>query len=270
MDVLGLTIITAPRPFEDEFLHTQSNAILSWEYSAMLAGFNVEIVAVCLEKPTADYCEWLETGPTIEPVFCHKYVELEFNGSSRNVPRVDVVFCIGESLASNNLIMYINPDNILLPKFFSAIRLAVEHHFGQDPFLLIGERRDVAVSEYLDFEPGWDEKFAKRKSRYRGPSAMDFFVYQPIGLFDPIPPFTMPCFVWDGWLVGRGRELGVPVVNLTKYTTPRHQDHRDSTVLYKQPCRYDNEAMSDATGVERCWNAHATYAMTREGEIIKR
>jgi hypothetical protein len=262
---MKLSIITALRKFEGEFKRIQLNAILSWCAAAELAGLDTEIIGVCLHPTAVQQCHNLK----IKSVLARSYrVLARPKQGGRRTPYISTTIHEGERAGTGDIFVYINPDNILLPSFFEAVQIAARQY---QSFVLVGERTDIDTARVLAFDAEWNEKLTRdirRTGRPRGLTAMDYFVYKPRGFFDPIPKMAMACFVWDGWLMGKALDSGVPVVNISDYALCAHQDHENSKVFYKHPQRYENERLADATGIERRWLKHATYRMKTNGEII--
>jgi hypothetical protein len=204
-----LTLFTVAKPFRGEFATIQRNAILSWR----------------LLRPA---CEILLLGDeegiremTVEVGAIHvSRVERNEFGT----PLVSSIFSEAQRHASFPLLCYINADIILLNDFLTAIQKITEWNPAS---LIVGRRWDLELDESLAWEPNWEDSLRTRigsAAELHPHTGLDYFVF-PRGLWGQLPPLAIGRGLWDGWLVYRARELGVPVVDATEYLTAIHQNH---------------------------------------------
>ena len=127
-----------------------------------------------------------------------------------------------QSVASNNLLCYVNADIILMSDFMRAVR---EVRSRKRRFLVVGRRWNVKVQDPLDFNGGWEARLRDHVQRtgwlYDG---MDYFVF-PRNLFGSIPPFAFGRGFWDNWLMYRARRRMAALIDATKSIMAVHQDH---------------------------------------------
>ncbi|MDQ1265969.1 MAG: hypothetical protein QG635_1121, partial [Bacteroidota bacterium] len=121
--------------------------------------------------------------------------------------------------------MYINADIIIIDDIMKVVEKV---HQKFDTFLIVGQRIDLDIKEVIDFNsPDWKDNlldFADEAGCYHSPTGIDYFIYSG----DPwgeIPPFASGRTAWDGWLVYRALENGIPVIDATEEIRIIHQNH---------------------------------------------
>jgi hypothetical protein len=202
---------------------------------------------------------------------------VEHSGSlernDRGTPRLDSAFECAARLSRRPLWCFVNADIILLDDFLRAVE-RVTSAFSD--FLVVGESRDLDVGGRARLgDPTVREHLRERArtgGRLRGYAALDYFVFRR-GLFDPVPPFLIGRACFDNWLVWRARELGHPVVDVTRSVVVVHQSHDYSHVAggldeayYGEEARY-NERL--AGGREHIYSLHeATHRLHRQGPAV--
>ena len=133
---------------------------------------------------------------------------------------------------------YINADIILMSDFMKAIEVVINQM--KPPFLLIGRRWDLEITELLSFESEDDLRcLLREKGKLYPPTGLDYFVFTK-GLFGEIPPFAIGRLVFDNWLIWRAKSRGVPVVDLTPQNPVIHQAHDYSHIKNLDKSRFIN------------------------------
>jgi hypothetical protein len=203
-----LTLFSIPKAFAGHLGEIQRNALRSW-----CALPEVQVVLVGDEDGVSDAAR--EAGVEhVGGVLTNEH----------GTPRLDDAFARVEDIAQQPLRCFVNGDIVLLDDFLPAVRTVAA---AVDPFLIVGETIDVAVTEALALEqPDVREALAARTragGRSRGATAIDYFVFTP-GLFDPVPAFVVGRARFDNWLVWRGRSRGA-VVDATQAVLAIHQRH---------------------------------------------
>jgi hypothetical protein len=203
-----LTLFTAPKPFRGHIGIIQRNAILSW----LKLRPSCEVILFGDEEGTAE----------LAAKFGVRHVP-DFNRNEYGTPLLDRVFETAQELASNELMVYINADIILLNDIFKAVSL-----IQLNKFLMIGQRWDLDIKELLDFDnPDWEARLRDMIREYgilHPPSGVDYYLF-PKGLFGKIPPFAIGRTAYDNWFIYKIRSLGIPVIDATRLVTNIHQNH---------------------------------------------
>jgi hypothetical protein len=96
-------------------------------------------------------------------------------------------------------------------------------------FVVVGERWD------LDLEHCWDFGRSDWEDRLRGEVVVrgtlhhtfgsDYFVFPRGSPISELPEFAVGRPGWDNWFIFRARNLGIPVVDVTRAVTVIHQNH---------------------------------------------
>jgi hypothetical protein len=207
-----VTFFTMPKAFDGHIGIIQRNAIKSWT----LLNPRPEIILFGDDPGVKEAAE--EFNVRYEP-------DIERN--ELGTPLVSSLFEQGQLLASNDVMVYINADIILLPDSVDALDDFIDE-FGANPnFLGIGERIDIDITEPLDFSGDWDERLragVKERGIHHGPTGIDYFIFKR-GLYQTIPPFAIGRTAWDNWLVSKALMQAVPVIDMTRRVLAVHQNH---------------------------------------------
>jgi hypothetical protein len=205
-----LTIFSCPKPFTNPHINIiQRNAIKSWT----LLQPRPEIILIGDEKGVAEICK--EFGLRHIP-------EVERN--EFGTPLVNSIFSKAESVASNNIMCYVNADIILMSDFLLAIQKVLKY---KPQCLIIGRRWDIDINVLLDFS---EECITKLKSyvyhngKLHAHTGIDFFIF-PKGIFGEILPFALGRTMWDNWLIYIARSKKIPVIDITHSVIVIHQNH---------------------------------------------
>jgi len=210
-----LTIFSIPKPFRGHINIIQRNAIQSWlklfpKCEIILFGDDEGVAEVAREFK-------LFHIPEIE--------KNEFG-----TPLLDSAFNLAQKLAKNEILAYINADNILMPDSISVIK-----RIKKPLFLMSGRRWDLDIKEEIDFtEPNWENKLKNRiekEGKLGGFSGMDYFVF-PKNLPHNLPPFAVGRPGWDNWLIYHIRSLKIPMIDATEVINVLHQKHDYSHSSY--------------------------------------
>ena len=217
-----LTIFTTCKPFEGHTGVIQTNALASWK----ALGPEVEVIVVGDDAGVAEvtYRMGLRHIPTMDR-------------HQGRYPYLNSVFQQAEHAASNDLVCYSNADIILSPSFLTAAR-QLRSSLTQ-PFLMVGRRTDVEVPDLVDFsQPDARRSLSERAVRegvLRPANWIDYFVFSR-GMYGAFPPFIMPLFYYDNWLIWRALDVGARVVDATAEVLAIHQAHGDPI----RPVEYRN------------------------------
>lgn len=201
-----LTIFAMPKAFVGHTGVIQRNAIESW----CRIRPRPEIVLLGADPGTAEICA--ELGLRHEP-------EVERN--ERGIPTLRGTLAAGERVASHDRVCYVNCDIIFPSDFLSAIAPAIA---AAPDGLIIGQRRNLDVTEPLPFAGDWEKPLMERAAREGKLSGVDFFVY-PRGFPWEMPPFAIGRSSHEKWMIWRVRSLGRRVVDVTRAVRAVHQNH---------------------------------------------
>lgn len=204
-----LTIFTSTKPFEGHNGIVQTNAIKSW----MRLGSKVNIILIGGGKGTKEFARKNHLK-YISRVKTNKY----------KTPLVSSIFEVAEKNSSDPILVYVNADVILFPKFLEIIR-KISTKFSK--YLVIGQRIDINIKDLINF----DDKVQIQKlndqvektGKLHAVTGIDYFLY-PRGFWGKIPDFGIGRARWDNWLVYRGKQLGT-VIDATQFIKVVHQNH---------------------------------------------
>jgi tetratricopeptide (TPR) repeat protein len=188
--------------------------------------------------------------------------------SEFGTPLVNDVFQKAEALAESGVLVYINADIILTRDFLPAL-LQVRSKFRE--FLMIGQRWDVEVRGYIDFEDdGWERAlrdYVGKRGVLHDVEGIDYFAFNH-GLWPEIPPFALGRCSWDNWLVWQPLKKVQPVIDVTSLVMAVHQNHGYSHVrggkqfAWYGPEATKNRRLSGSTDVLAGVTASASWEMT--------
>jgi len=204
-----LTLFAIPKPFHGHFEIIQRNAIISWTHLRP----RPEIILFGDDEGTAE----------VAKQFGLRHVP----GVSRNeygTPLLNDLFAKSQTLATHDLLCYVNADIILMGDFMEAIRRVAR---WKPHFLIVGQRWDIEIKEPLNFSLGWENRlrsYVVSQGQLYSPAGIDYFVF-PRGFWSEIPPFAIGRTVWDNWLLYRALSRKAPVINITRVAMGVHQNH---------------------------------------------
>lgn len=208
----GFTIFAVPKPFEDTHIAMlQNNAIQSWA----LLGPEVEVILCGNDAGVAEAA--VRFG-------CLHIPDVECVESGH--PLLSDVVTRAQHLASNDVVVYISADIILLPDFAESVA-NVAGHFAGKQFVMIGTRWDWGKPIELDFVDNWATRvadLAKKQGVRHSNYGMDYFVFRR-GIFDNMKPFIIGWYAWDNALVLDVVRRKIPLVDASRDTFVIHQKH---------------------------------------------
>ena len=204
-----LTLFTMPKPFRGHSGIIQRNAIQSWLQLRPAC----EIILCGDDEGTADVAA--EFGTRHVP---------EINRNEFGSPLLNSLFEKVQAVSRYDALAYVNADIILMSDFVETIK-----GIPKDvPFLILGQRWDLDITEPLDFSELEREPRLRRAIVERGVlhshMGVDYYIF-PKMLWVEIPPFAIGRTVYDNWLIYRARLSGARVIDATKLITCVHQNH---------------------------------------------
>jgi hypothetical protein len=251
-----LTLFSTPKPFRGHVSTIQRNAIRSWT----LLDPRPEIVLLGNDEGVAEICAEL-----------HLQHLPEVERSPYGTPLLNSLFGHAERASENRLMCYVNADIVLMNDFLPTVE-AVDRAFPEMPFLMIGRKRNVAISELLDFtREDWEgdlRDLALRKG-ITGTADTDYLVFRR-GLWQDIPPFAIGRYFWTQWLIFSAFQSGAAVIDATACVTAIESahDYRHVPSVQNGDILSSPEVRSNAALFRGCryWTtANATHVLTREG-----
>ena len=247
-----LTIFSIPKPFLGHINIIQRNAIQSW----------LKLLPKCEIILFGDEERMAETAKEFGILHIQEIEKNEFG-----TPLLNSAFNSAQKLAKNEILVYINADNILTSDFISAIK-----KIRKPLFLMSGRRWDLDIKEEINFNTDWEKKLQeriKKEGNLRGFSGMDYFVF-PRNLPHNFPPFAVGRSGWDNWLIYHIRSLKIPVIDATEVITVLHQKHDYSHSSYGKRNRVggpeEEKSLKLAGGfINMCSLRDADWILTSHG-----
>jgi hypothetical protein len=246
-----LTLFSVPQAWEGHRAVIQSNALESWRRLSP-----APLIVLLCDDPGTQIAAAQAGAGYIPNVARNEY----------GTPLVSDVFAQGEAYAQTNIVCYINADIILLPGFMEAVAACAS--LGR-PFLMIGQRTDLDVTQHLGFAPGWGGRLkreAKRHGVLHKVTGIDYFVYRP-GTMGAIPEFALGRWRWDNWLVWNALARGLMVVDATQAITAIHQNHDYAHHVAADQQLVANNALVAQTKGKLKLISDATHILTADRRI---
>jgi len=207
---ISLTFFTTAKPFVGLHAIIQRNAIASW----LALEPQPEVLLIGDDEGTAEVAEQFAVTHVPGPPT-----------NELGTPLVSGLFERAHELGHGSVLVFLNADILIPPKWTDAIQLVAKHY---ERFLVVGRRLDVEVTESIEFaDASWAGKLSARALRdghERGDLCIDWFAFSP-SLFRQIPPFAIGRTRYDTWLVWRAASEGATVVDASDFVRVLHQDH---------------------------------------------
>jgi hypothetical protein len=202
-----LTLFAIPKAFCGHTKTIQRNAIQSWT----LLNPRPEIILLGDDPGTAEVAA--EFGLNHVP---------DIGRNEYGTPLMSSLFQIAQQTSKTSLYAYVNADIILLNNFIQAVQQIPFRRF-----MLTGQRANLDVTEEIDFDDGWQEKWHDRALQFgvlEGPQAMDYFVFTK-NTYTDIPPFAIGRLCWDNWMLYKALNMNLALIDATQAVTIIHQNH---------------------------------------------
>lgn len=142
-------------------------------------------------------------------------------------PLVNDAFKKACEMSSDEYLMYSNCDMVYVHNL-NLVATRVNELFSD--FLVVGRRIDVAgVPSPVNDSKWWEDRvveIANESGKLHIWSGIDYFLFnrELIEKLD-IPPFAVGRVAWDNWMIGRAKQLGIPVIDATSSILAVHQNH---------------------------------------------
>ncbi|MGH9703604.1 MAG: hypothetical protein ACRD4K_09530, partial [Candidatus Acidiferrales bacterium] len=196
--------------------------------------------------------------------------EREVRRAESGMKYMNFLFERAQKISSNDILCYVNCDIILMQSFWRAVQKLAAL---QRPFLMIGRRWDMDITEPVDFaQRDWERRLAAAVSRHGKRQSswfIDYFVFTR-GLYREMPPLVIGRNYWDHWLVWKARESRTDIIDATSVAPVVHQNH-DYSYLPKGSAgtSKDEQALKNydlvGRGRQMCTLDFATHRLTSSG-----
>ena len=188
---------------------------------------------------------WLKLQPMPEIIIYNKKSELNnlklpnflkiienFKCNDEDLPYVNDMFFHVQSIASNNVLLYINADMLLSQNLITTLNIVLKHF---DHFLVIGRRWDMDIASEIDFENSLWYKSLGEKLNYKlhESTAMDYFLFTK-GYWSQIPPFVIGRAGWDNGMINMAINENRTIIDATYNIRVLHQNHNYNHTLGKE------------------------------------
>lgn len=189
---------------------------------------------------------------------------------------ISSMFEKAQALSKHNLLCYVNCDIVLLPDFFAALQIVKDR---QQPFLMIGRRWDMDITQPLAFDcPDWHQglrRLALREGKRRGADWIDYFAFSHGVYQDRLLDFAVGRTCWDNWLVWKAMTLGHAVVDASPLVVAVHQNHDYSHHPEGAAGVWFGEEMARNVALagrvrHLCTISHAAFSLTKKGLVRNR
>jgi hypothetical protein len=250
-----VTIFSAPKAFKGHVGIIQENAIRSW----LSLDPTPKIILFGDDAATAEFARGLGVQ-----------VVTAVETNSHGTPLVSNMFSQADSLAAGDVLAFVSADIVLTQRAIEAARIAME---WSPRFLLVAQRHDADVRELMDFDRGWENRWAAdavAAGKLHSPGAIDWFVY-PRGQYKDMPPFAIGRTSYDNWLLWHTVDSGVPLIDATAFVTLIHQNHDYSHATVDV---WDGEEARENRRWIRHWTnyyriTHATWTLRADGKVAR-
>jgi len=202
---MKISFFSTPKKFEGHNGIIQTNAVNSW---LRIKG-EVEIILLGEEDIPK---ELKEKGIKI-----NKNIETDVEGR----PLISSLFEVGEKIAKNEVVCYINSDIILEEDFLEKFKDIINK---ENKFLIIGRRIDQNITTKIN-NKDWNSIFKiAEKSPKQLEWYIDYFCFKK-GLIKQIPKFSVGRVGWDNWVIYKAISNGAKVIDASEDIIAIHQNH---------------------------------------------
>lgn len=254
-DLPVLTIFSAPKAFQGHIGIIQENAIRSWLHLRP----KPKVILFGNESGMDEFARRLDVQlvSTVE-------------SNSFGTPLLSDMFLRADGMAAGELVAFVSADIVLTEASVEAARIAMD---WSRQFLLVAQRHDVEIRQLMEFDAGWDKRWAAAAARGKlhSPGAIDWFVY-PRGQYRDLPPFAIGRTSYDNWLLWKTVASGIPLIDATPFVTLLHQNHDYSHA--KLVDVWDGaEAQENRRWIQH-WThyyniTHATWMLGPDGSVVR-
>jgi hypothetical protein len=206
-----ISIFAIPKPFRGHIGVIQTNAVQSWLH---------------LEPRPQIILFGDEEGTAATAARCGLDHEPNLRRNEHGTPLVSDVFRTAHQRATEELLLFINSDILLLDDFSRAAARVVAA--GYPSFLMIGRRTDTNITAPIDFSAAdWPDRLRTTVAQIGSTAprvCKDYFLFRK-PLFADIPPFAVGRAAYDNWLVAEARRQRAAVIDATAAVLAVHQNH---------------------------------------------
>jgi len=203
-----ITLFTIPRAFIGEDKVRQENTLGAWTRLVP----RPEIILFCDDPGVVEAAAQFDCVH-VPGIGCNK----------KGIPYISHAFRLASQMASNDVLCYANADIIFVQDFITAVNVVIQNF--EQPFLIVGQRRNVSVPGPLRFTGNWQQRLRAQIKQRGEASAVDYFIYSRGAIVD-IPDFLVGSPKWDNWLVHDAEKRGIQIISATQAITCIHQQHK--------------------------------------------
>ena len=255
-----ITIVSSPRPYissHGEYAERQLRVIFQW-----LVEFSGRAQIIFVEsKEAANLPSGVETVCKTLGVEYSNELKQDAGGQDR----LDSLFEIATARAQSDVIMLLNSDCFVGPRFAEILQRTIPE---SGSFLISGIRYVFPMEDNLEFNPLLESVASYAEHQIINPSSakpryvglrqdmLDYFVFRK-GSYLGIPPFRIGKSAWDNWLFAEAVRkkwqtisggVNPPVLYLVH---PEHdRPHQFSGAEKKAPCAHNRALASLSGGLE--------------------
>jgi hypothetical protein len=211
-----VSLFSIPRPFVGHTGVIQRNAVRSWATliptaEIILYGDDPSILAAAAECGARS-----RRVPSV---------------NSYGTPLIHRIFEDAAAVATADLVCYVNADILLSSDLIDAAKA-----IPFDRFLMAGRRWDIDVASDLEIRSASDIADIRNRALSdgyaHGPGGIDYFCY-PKAVDLKLRPFAVGRVAWDNWILFRARQLGLPLVDVSRSVVAVHQNHDYSHIAHR-------------------------------------
>jgi hypothetical protein len=139
-------------------------------------------------------------------------------------PLMGSVFELGQRVATNDWLCYLNCDIVLMSDFERAMRRIAKL---RRPALVSGRRWRLEVDGPIEFGEDWERQWrrhAKANGERDAVMNTDYFIFER-GLVEDFPEFALGRGRWNTYLAWQARERGALLVDASNVIMAVHQNH---------------------------------------------
>jgi hypothetical protein len=197
-------------------------------------------------------------------------VVTEIKTNAYGTPLVSDMFRQADARATTDVVAFVNADIILTQSTLEAAHIASSWSLR---FLVVAQRHDVDVRERLEFDSGWEQRWARpavASGRLHSAGGIDLFMY-PRGQYGDMPPFAVGRSAYDNWMLWHTVAKGIPLIDGTAFVTLIHQNHDYGHATVDV---WDGvEARANRKWIKHWWNyytiTHATWTIDAAGGMAR-
>jgi hypothetical protein len=220
-----ITFFTTTKAFEGKNKINQVNALKSW----LIGGAEVIVFG---ESPGLSEISKELKLHLIPDIKC----------SQNGVPLINHMFAKASEVSKFSICCFINADILLTNDFFLHVNKICKNL--KEKYLIVGQRVDLEVDEYIDFNEGWEKTLFERGTLHN-PSGSDYFIF-PKGQYNlnNMPDLVVGRPGWDLWMIYNARKNKYKTIDLSYSVKVLHQNHDYSHKVKNEDKRKEEDVFN--------------------------